>query len=210
MTSLFFPCSQGMSCFLLLSLMWTELLKLEFTNHMNMHCIENSKQIFPEMKFRGLVPNFCVHVSVSNLYIPTIGPPTFICYIAFADRSWEYINRSQIHECRNWEQGRAVSFLGIFVSNFRHSAFAVCWLAGVCKSITVGADKGGSIRSCNATCKWSVSPKLSIVLSWMLQGIQRINWWIAYFIKDTYISPYCMVEPWRIDTRKRRIRLRRL
>ncbi len=37
-------------------------------------------------------------------------------------RSWEHINRSQIHECRNWEQGRAVSFLGLFVSNFRCSA----------------------------------------------------------------------------------------
>jgi hypothetical protein len=34
------------------------------------------------------------------------------CYIAFA---WEYINRSQIHECRNWERGHAVLFLGIFV-----------------------------------------------------------------------------------------------
>ncbi len=31
------------------------------------------------------------------------------------------INRSQVHECRHWEGGRAVSFLGIFVSNFRYS-----------------------------------------------------------------------------------------
>jgi hypothetical protein len=34
-----------------------------------MHCTENSKQIFPEMKLRGLVPNICIHVSVSDLYI---------------------------------------------------------------------------------------------------------------------------------------------
>ncbi len=39
------------------------------------HCIENSKQIFPELKLRGLVPNSYIHVSVSDLYIPTIGPP---------------------------------------------------------------------------------------------------------------------------------------
>jgi hypothetical protein len=26
------------------------------------------------MKLRGLVPNFHIHVSVSDLYIPTIGP----------------------------------------------------------------------------------------------------------------------------------------
>jgi hypothetical protein len=39
------------------------------------HCNENLKQIFPEMKLRGLVPNFHIHVFVSDLYISTIGPP---------------------------------------------------------------------------------------------------------------------------------------
>jgi hypothetical protein len=38
---------------------------------------------------------------------------------------WKYINRSQIHECRNCERGLAVLFLEIFVSNFWHSVFAV-------------------------------------------------------------------------------------
>jgi hypothetical protein len=36
------------------------------------HCTENSKHIFPEMKLSGLVPNFYIHVSGSNLYIPNI------------------------------------------------------------------------------------------------------------------------------------------
>ncbi len=35
------------------------------------------------------------------------------------------INRYQKHECRHWDWGRAVSFLGIFVSNFRYTVFAV-------------------------------------------------------------------------------------
>jgi hypothetical protein len=39
---------------------------------LQMHCTENLKQIFP----RGLVPNFYIHVSVSNLFILTIGPQT--------------------------------------------------------------------------------------------------------------------------------------
>jgi hypothetical protein len=39
------------------------------------HCTENWKQIFPEMKLRGLVPNSYIHVSLSHLYIPTIGQP---------------------------------------------------------------------------------------------------------------------------------------
>jgi hypothetical protein len=55
--------------------------------------------LFPEMKLRGLVPHSYIHVYVSDLYIPRIGLP------------WEYINCSQIHECENWERGRAVSFL---------------------------------------------------------------------------------------------------
>ncbi len=37
----------------------------------------------------------------------------------------QYINFSQIHECGIWERGRTVSFLGIFVSNFRYSVFRV-------------------------------------------------------------------------------------
>jgi len=38
---------------------------------------------------------------------------------------WEHINRLQFHECRNWKRGRAVSFLGISVSNFRYGGFAL-------------------------------------------------------------------------------------
>ncbi len=34
---------------------------------------ENLKQIFPEIKLRGLRPNSLIHVSVSDLYITTIG-----------------------------------------------------------------------------------------------------------------------------------------
>jgi hypothetical protein len=30
-------------------------------------------------------------------------------------------NRSQTHECGNWDGGRAIPFLGIFVSNFLYS-----------------------------------------------------------------------------------------
>ncbi len=40
------------------------------------HCTENSKQILPEMKLSGLFTNSYIHVSVSDLYIPTIGPQT--------------------------------------------------------------------------------------------------------------------------------------
>ena len=39
---------------------------------------ENLKQIFPEKEYRGLSPNFHIHVSVSELYIPTMGLPVLL------------------------------------------------------------------------------------------------------------------------------------
>ncbi len=46
----------------------------------------------------------------------------------YVDRSWEYINRSQTHECGNWDWGRAIPFLVIFILNFRYCVFAVQFL----------------------------------------------------------------------------------
>jgi hypothetical protein len=40
----------------------------------NEHCTENLIYVFPEMKLRSLVPNSYIHVSVSDFYIPRIGP----------------------------------------------------------------------------------------------------------------------------------------
>jgi hypothetical protein len=34
---------------------------------------DNLKQIFPEKEYRGLSPIFHIHVSVSELYVPTMG-----------------------------------------------------------------------------------------------------------------------------------------
>ncbi len=42
-----------------------------------------------------------------------------------ADPSWEYIICSQTHKCGNWDWGPDISFLGVFVSNFRHFFFAL-------------------------------------------------------------------------------------
>jgi hypothetical protein len=39
---------------------------------------EISKQIFPEKDYRGLSPNFHIHTSVSDLYIPKIGLPILL------------------------------------------------------------------------------------------------------------------------------------
>jgi hypothetical protein len=44
----------------------------------NVHCKEISIYVFPEKELRGLNPNFHIHVFVSDLYIPAIGPPFFL------------------------------------------------------------------------------------------------------------------------------------
>jgi hypothetical protein len=49
------------------------------TLHVNTtHCNENPIYVFPEKELRGLSPYFHIHVSVSDLYIPRIGPQLFL------------------------------------------------------------------------------------------------------------------------------------
>jgi hypothetical protein len=69
-------------------------------------------------------PHSCVCEQFLN--IARIGPLHIFPAAEYkADRWWEYINRSQTHECGNWDCGRAIPFLGIFVSNFWYWFFAV-------------------------------------------------------------------------------------
>jgi hypothetical protein len=42
------------------------------------HCNENPIYLFTEKELRGLSPNFYIHVSVSDFYIPRIGPHIFM------------------------------------------------------------------------------------------------------------------------------------
>ncbi len=70
---------------------------------------------------RGLSPNFHIHVSVSDLYIPRIGPHIFLQQNRQTDRGKK--NRSQTYECGYWDW---ISLLGIFVTNFQYCVFAVC------------------------------------------------------------------------------------
>ncbi len=44
------------------------------------------------------------------------------CWRKYVDRSWEFINRSQTHECGNWGWGRAIPRKGIYKRNCRCSA----------------------------------------------------------------------------------------
>ncbi len=109
------------------------------------HCNKKHIYVFPEKEVRGpqsQFPHSCVckpfiykYVDRSWEYIPRIGPHIFLQQNRQTDRgnTVQYINRSQTHECGNWNWGRAIPFLAIFVSNFRYCVFAVhlCSLVSV-------------------------------------------------------------------------------
>jgi hypothetical protein len=82
------------------------------------HWKKISIYMFREKKLRGLSPNFHI-MCLWAIYI-SHDRSTYFPAAEYADRSWEYINRRQKHDC-----GFAVPFLGIYVSNFRYSIFAV-------------------------------------------------------------------------------------
>jgi hypothetical protein len=65
------------------------------------------------MKLCSLVPNTYIHVSVSNYYVFSLYQSACLVAAKWADLSWEYKNRTQIHECENWETEHYDSVLEI-------------------------------------------------------------------------------------------------
>jgi hypothetical protein len=78
--------------------------------------------------------------------------------------SWEYIIRSQTHECKNWDWGPDIPFLGIFASNFRHFFFAV-WNV-----------EGPKLKQCNVKL-WSF--EYSSIEGWRLRRWSITAWIFA-------------------------------
>ncbi len=90
-------------------------------------CIPFLGNAWPQSQF----PQSCV----SERFIDSQDSSTYFPAAEKADRLWEYINPSQTHECGNWDCGREIPFLGIFVSNFRYYFFEV--------HLTIEGDGGG-------------------------------------------------------------------
>jgi hypothetical protein len=55
-----------------------------------MHCKKIWIYIFPEKEVRGLSPNFHIHVSVGDLYIPMFGSPIFLQQIMQTDQVFKF------------------------------------------------------------------------------------------------------------------------
>jgi hypothetical protein len=82
------------------------------------HCNENPIFVFPEKELRSLSPNFHIHVSVSNLYIPRISSHIFL-----QQNRQTHQGNIQYKSLTDW--GRSYPFLGIFVAKFWYCVFAV-------------------------------------------------------------------------------------
>ncbi len=101
----------------------------------SLHCNEIPIYVFLSWELRGLSPNIHIHVPVSKLYIPRTGPHIFLQQ-----------NRQIDLRCGNWDCGRAIPFLEIFVSNFRYCFFAVCCrLGGSYKNMSLHAIRGQAL-----------------------------------------------------------------
>ncbi len=78
--------------------------------------------------FQNRIIMFCLPISTfTYLWAIYIFPGArAVCLFCYSQRGrlmlGIYINRSEVHECRNWERGPRVSFLGIHKSDFRYSA----------------------------------------------------------------------------------------
>ncbi len=104
--------------------MWHHLMEVEegevccTAKTLNRKCESNISQ-----KWNCTAP-FPIPTSVNLLaiYIFTKAVCLFVLQQYRWTHLWEYINRSQIHECGIWERSRSVSFLGIYKSDLLRSA----------------------------------------------------------------------------------------
>jgi hypothetical protein len=90
------------------------------TQSLQRHNTENSKRICPRKEQRGYIPSFYIHVSVSDRYIPLIGPPILLHKNRWAVR--RNTDCSQTNECGNCDC-KAAQFL--FWEYIKSNIFAV-------------------------------------------------------------------------------------
>ncbi len=72
-------------------------------------------------KWRACSVSQFLHSCICERFIYSHDRSAYFAAAKYVERSWEYINFSQTHECRNWDWDRAIPFLGIQKGDFHCS-----------------------------------------------------------------------------------------
>ncbi len=68
---------------------------------------------FLKQYYNFLSPNSYIHSYICERFIFFQDRSVYFAAAKYVDWSWEYLNRSQTHECGNWDWGRAIPRKGI-------------------------------------------------------------------------------------------------
>ncbi len=73
--------------------------------------------LFPKQSYNVLSQKF-LHSYICESFIYFQDRSVYFAAAKYVDRSWVYINRSQTHECANWDWGRPIPRKGIHKWDF--------------------------------------------------------------------------------------------
>ncbi len=99
-------------------------------------CIPRNETVHPRY-FQNRIIMFClptIHLYICERLIYFQDQAVYFAEAKYVDRSWEYINRSQTHECRSWDWGLFWEYLN--------------WV-----SVQCGLKKPRPVISCRSTFK---------------------------------------------------------
>ncbi len=105
-------------------------------------CIPRNEIVISKTKLQCSVSQF-LHSYICERFIYFQDQSTYFAAWKYVDQSWEYINRSQTHECGNWDWGRAIPRKGIHKWNFPCS---VGWVGQEIYFLSLRRISGGEGR----------------------------------------------------------------
>ncbi len=91
--------------------------RIEYKCLVPIYVFPEMKLWFPKQNYYFFVSQF-IHLYTCERFIYFQDRSAYFAAGKYVDRSWEYKYRSQTHESRNWDWGRAISSIGIHKWNF--------------------------------------------------------------------------------------------
>ncbi len=89
------------------------LARIQYKSLVPIYVFSEMKLLFPKQNYNVLSPSSYTHISVRGLYTYFQHRSAYSAAGKYLDWSWEYMNRSQTHECGYWDWDRAIPRKGI-------------------------------------------------------------------------------------------------